>query len=160
MTLIRNRLIEIAPSLITNLKANGFGYVDNFLGIDTCLAMRKEAEEFYNDGHYSISQSTRFDANTNRVISYDKHNVYSMELDGKLYNNSPRLHEYVVSMVSNIVPILNDNFKDLSLITQQAANKLAVCTGNGSHYAKHFDKYVYILKTSFIIIIIIIIKYG
>lgn len=37
-----------------------------------------------------------------------------------------------------MVPILNDNLK-LSLNSEKAANKLAVCTGDGSYYDKHFD---------------------
>ena len=141
MNLIRKRLIEIGPELMTGLRENGFSYVDNLLGFDTCQEMRREAEQYYTDNHYSVSQSTRFDADSNKVIAYDKHNVYSMQLDGgDLYYKGQRLHEYVVSLVGSIVPILNDNFNDLQLTTTKAANKLAVCTGDGSYYDKHFDK--------------------
>ena len=141
MSLIRKRLIEIGPELMTGLRENGFSYVDNLLGFDTCLTMRREAEHYFFDNHYSVSQSTRFDADSNKVVAYDKHNVYSMQLDGgDLYYKGPRLHEYVAALVGGIVPILNDNFNDLRLTTAKAANKLAVCTGDGSYYDKHFDK--------------------
>ena len=141
MDLIRKRLIETGPQLMSGLRENGFSYVDNLLGFDTCQAMRLEAEQYFFDNHYSVSQSTRFDADSKKVVAYDKHNVYSMQLDGgDLYYKGPRLHEYVVQVVGSIVPILNDNFNDLQLTTTKAANKLAVCTGDGSYYDKHFDK--------------------
>ena len=140
MNLIKTRLIENSQTLMTNFRNNGYAYVDNFLGADTLRSMRKEAEELYKNNYYTISQSTKFDPNTGQVISYDKHNVYSMQLDGgELYYKGPRLHEYVVSMVKHITPILNENFKSLSLSSSSAANKLAVCTGDGSYYDKHFD---------------------
>lgn len=141
MNLIRKRLIEVGPELMSGLRENGFSYVDNLLGFDTCQVMRREAEQYFFDNHYSVSQSTRFDADSNKVVAYNKHNVHSMQLDGDdLYYKGPRLHEYVVALVGSIVPILNDNFSDLQLTTTKAANKLAVCTGDGSHYDKHFDK--------------------
>jgi len=140
MNLIRNRLNDNSKILIKNFKDNDFAYIDNFLGIETCNEMRKEAEMFYNNNHYTISQSTKYDIETDQVISYNKHNVYSMQLDGgELYYKGPRLHEYVVSMVKHVTTILNENFKSLSLSSSSAANKLAVCTGDGSYYDKHFD---------------------
>ena len=47
--------------------------------------------------------------------------------------------EYVVSTVKTIVPVLQLRFPEAHLCNQMASNKLAVCTGDGSSYDKHFD---------------------
>lgn len=140
MNLIRTQLNTNMPSLLASFEQKGYAIVDNFLGLSACEEMRREAENYYCKDYYTISQSTRFDIDTNQIVTYNKHNVFSMQLDGGTkYEQGKRLHEYVVSMVKTIVPMLNSYFNDLSLNPYQAANKLAVCTGDGSYYDKHFD---------------------
>ena len=129
-----NRIEEI----ISQLQRNGYAIVDEFLGSDISVVYRREAELMLSK--MVPSQSTRWDETSNSVIAYDKHNVLSTQLlGGEMYYSAPRLHEYIVSMVQNIVPLLSKTFPEAKLSPTLASNKLAVCLGDGSYYDKHFD---------------------
>ena len=87
-----------------------------------------------------MSQSTRYDPDTESVITYDKHNVFAMQLDGgEDYYRGPHLHEYIVSAVKSLVPALTEEFPEAMINAHMISNKLAVCTGGGSSYDKHYD---------------------
>jgi len=82
INLVRSRLEANMPALLTSFEKQGYAYIDNFLGYQACKEMRDEAEKLYNEKYYTLSQSTRFDLDTNEVVTYNKYNVYSMQLDG------------------------------------------------------------------------------
>eukprot|EP01036_Dinobryon_divergens_P027889 gene27889-36743_t len=131
---VANRVDEI----IGQLQRNGYAIVDEFLGSDISVIYRKEAELM--QSKMVPSQSTRWDETSKSIIAYDKHNVLSTQLlGGEMYYSAPRLHEYIVSMVQNIVPLLSKTFPEAKLSPSLASNKLAVCLGDGSYYDKHFD---------------------
>lgn len=139
-TRVNQAVNEHAKDICKGLQEKGYAIVDNFLGMETMDILRKEAEGFYNNNSMVISQSTRFDPETQTVVTYDKHNVYSMQLmGGDDYEKGPRLHEYVVSLVKSTVPPMLSTFPDSKLSPTLASNKLAVCIGDGSYYDKHFD---------------------
>ena len=119
--------------VIQGLKDKGWIVVDDFLGKDVCKVYRDEAAGFYARKEMTISKSTRWDSDTQSVITYDKHNVYATQLNGgEMYYVSPRLHEYVVSLIKSMVPSISEAFPDASLSATMASNKLAVCTGEGT----------------------------
>lgn len=125
-------------SIVDQLQNKGYAILDDFLGSDVSLLYRNEAEGM--QPKMVPSQSTRWDEASNSVIAYDKHNVLSTQLlGGEMYYSAPRLHEYIVSMVQNIVPLLSKSFPEANLSPTLASNKLAVCLGNGSYYDKHYD---------------------
>lgn len=129
-----------AEEIMTGLATKGWVTVDNFLGAEVCDTYRSEAVGYYSRNEMTISKSTRWDAETSSVVTYDKHNVFATQLNGgDSYYDGPRLHEYVVSLVKSLVPIISDRFPDACLNPQMASNKLAVCTGDGSYYDKHYD---------------------
>ena len=119
--------------IVRGLQDQGWFVCDDFLGKDVCKVYRDEAAGFYSRKEMTISKSTRWDSDTQSVITYDKHNVYATQLNGgDMYYVSPRLHEYVVSLIKSIVPPISDAFPDASLSPTMASNKLAVCTGDGT----------------------------
>lgn len=106
--------------------------VDNLLPEDTIRVLRKEAVALRREGFFQTSQSER-----NGVV-YEKNNVEAMQLDGdEQYFIAPRLHEYVVQTARSLPGLLNNG--DVDVDGSYAANKLAVCLGDGSSYDKHFD---------------------
>eukprot|EP00596_Hydrurales_sp_CCMP1899_P002396 CAMPEP_0119051420 /NCGR_PEP_ID=MMETSP1177-20130426/73041_1 /TAXON_ID=2985 /ORGANISM="Ochromonas sp, Strain CCMP1899" /LENGTH=274 /DNA_ID=CAMNT_0007030613 /DNA_START=248 /DNA_END=1072 /DNA_ORIENTATION=+ len=126
--------------IINGLKKKGWAAIDDFLGSDVCDMYRQEAVGFYERKDMTISKSTRWDNETNSVVTYDKHNVFATQLNGgDSYYDGPRLHEYVVSIVKSLVPIISEKFPEAHLSPLLASNKLAVCTGDGSSYDKHYD---------------------
>lgn len=126
--------------ILTGLEQKGWVTIDNFLGEDVCCKYRNEAVGYFTRNEMSISKSTRWDSDTNSVVSYDKHNVFATQLNGgESYYDGPRLHEYVVSLVKTMVPIISKRFPEACLHPTLASNKLAVCTGDGSYYDKHYD---------------------
>lgn len=71
-------------------------------------------------------------------MTYEKHNVEAMQLDGgDQYFDAPRLHEYVVQAARSLPSLLSNG--DVELDGAYAANKLAVCMGDGASYDKHLD---------------------
>lgn len=129
-----------ADEILTGLQHKGWVAIDNFLGEDVCRRYRDEAVGYFTRNEMSISKSTRWDSEMNSVVTYDKHNVFATQLNGgESYYDGPRLHEYVVSLVKTIVPIVSKKFPEACLNAALASNKLAVCTGDGSYYDKHYD---------------------
>lgn len=137
---VSNAIIKNSDKIISGLSTNKYAVVDNLLGTATLIEMRKEAELLYKNGNMIVSQSTKYDRTSRDVISYDKKNVYSCQLMGsEMYFHAPRLHEYIYSLSKTIIPLINDNFKFASLSNTMSSTKLAVCTGDGSRYDKHYD---------------------
>jgi Rps23 Pro-64 3,4-dihydroxylase Tpa1-like proline 4-hydroxylase len=129
-----------ADEILDGLQKKGWVVIDNFLGSNVCSAYRDEAVGYFSRSEMTISKSTKWDPETNSVITYDKHNVYATQLNGgDSYYDGPRLHEYVVSLVKSLVPIISNKFPEACLSPTLASNKLAVCTGDGSSYDKHYD---------------------
>ena len=129
-----------APEVVAGLRDVGWAVCDNFLGPALCQAYRDEATGFHRRQEMTVSKSTRWDAASASVVTYDKHNVYATQLvGGDMYYASPRLHEYVVALIKNLVPTVAEAFPEAALSATMASNKLAVCTGDGSSYDKHFD---------------------
>ena len=72
--------------------------------------------------------------------TYEKANVLSTNLvGGDSYHLSPRLIEYCVQLVSSLPLLVNAQFSEARLSSKVHTNKLAVCLGDGSQYAKHYD---------------------
>lgn len=140
MLLVSNTIKARSGDILTGLRDKGWAVCDNFLGNEVCELYRKEAAGYFDRNQMTLSKSTKWDADTHSVVTYDKRNVYATQLDGgEMYYSSPRLHEYVVSLVKTMVPIVQDEFPEASLSATMASNKLAVCTGDGSYYDKHYD---------------------
>jgi 2OG-Fe(II) oxygenase superfamily len=140
MAHVQNSVEKRADEIIRGLQSKGWVVIDNFLGADVCSNYRTEAVGYFTRNEMTISKSTRWDLETSSVVTYDKHNVYATQLNGgDSYYDGPRLHEYVVSVVKSLVPIVSNIFPDACLNPVLASNKLAVCTGDGSHYDKHYD---------------------
>ena len=140
MKIVRGAVERAAPKLLDGLADQGFAVVDNFLPSETVLAMRAECESLRSGGRMEVSKSSRWDASTNSLQTYDKHNVLSTNLaGGAAYHLSPRLVEYCVSMVSSLPPLVNQRFPEVKLSEKLHTNKLAVCLGDGSKYDKHYD---------------------
>lgn len=137
---VRSAIVKNSKLIIDGLSTKRYAVVDNLLGNDILEEMRKEAEVLYKNGNMIISQSTKYDKASGEVISYDKKNVYSCQLMGSdMYFHAPRLHEYIYSLSKTMIPLINSNFKLASLSNTMSSTKLAVCTGDGSRYDKHYD---------------------
>mmetsp|Transcript_8641 Transcript_8641/g.18986 ORF Transcript_8641/g.18986 Transcript_8641/m.18986 type:complete len:268 (+) Transcript_8641:114-917(+) len=140
MSVVAEAARKASPALIEGLSSKGWVCLDNFLGPEWSPALRAEAVHYYNSGYFSVSQSSRYDAATGGVHLYDKQNVFAMQLEGgDSYYEGPLLHEYIVSLTQTLAPILSEAFPEAHLNAQYASNKLAVCTGSGSAYEKHYD---------------------
>jgi Rps23 Pro-64 3,4-dihydroxylase Tpa1-like proline 4-hydroxylase len=88
----------------------------------------------------SLGQSTRWNAKSQAVETYAKDNVFTMQVQGgSEYTASPRLVEYIVEITKGLSGALNAANKAPVLQTTVQTNKLAVCLGDGSQYAKHYD---------------------
>lgn len=136
-----NAAVQIhSEGIITGLRTDGWSVIDGFLQTGLCGVMRAEAAFLYENNYFEKSQSTRWDWATQSVVAYDKHNVFSTQLNGgEAYFRAPRLHEYLVGMTRAVVPMLSSAFPEAQLSASMMSNKLAVCTGNGSAYDKHYD---------------------
>lgn len=129
-----------ADEILDGLEKKGWVVLDNFLGSNVCSIYRDEAVGYFSRNEMTISKSTKWDPETNSVVTYDKYNVFATQLNGgDSYYDGPRLHEYVVSLVKSLVPIVSRKFPESCLSPTLASNKLAVCTGDGSSYDKHYD---------------------
>jgi uridylate kinase len=77
----------------------GYYVKDGFLGADAAAAMRAEAVALHSAGEMSPGQSTRWNAATCAVETYDKAQVLTTQvLGGANYLKSPRLVEYIVAI--------------------------------------------------------------
>jgi len=140
MALVREAVRRAAPALLDGIAERGFGVVDAALPAETVLVMRAEADALRRGGSMVPSESTRWDEESGKVQTYQKPNVLSTNLvGGELYFASPRLHEYCVSLVATLPSLVNQRWPSTRLSNQIHTNKLAVCMGDGSHYAKHYD---------------------
>jgi Rps23 Pro-64 3,4-dihydroxylase Tpa1-like proline 4-hydroxylase len=129
-----------SASIVDGLESKGWALYDGLLDAQTCRDMRAEAVALYVKDYYAVSQSTRWDSESNRSITYDKRNVYSMQLNGgEQYYVAPKLHQDMVQITRTLQPILSQHFPEAMLSSTMMANKLAVCTGDGSAYDKHYD---------------------
>ena len=83
MSQVANAVSRAAPQVINGLRTQGWAVVDGFLSCpELSSAMRKEAETYFESGEMTLGQSTRFDPTTQSVVTYNKHNVFSMQLMG------------------------------------------------------------------------------
>lgn len=141
MKVVSSAASRAAPGIIEGLKTQGYAIVDNFLQLPSLRrSLRAEAEGYYETGAMELGTSTRFDPITQGMITYNKHNVFSMQLmGGDSYYQGPRLHEYTVAMTKALVPLLAAAFPEANLSPSLVSNKLAVCIGDGSAYDKHYD---------------------
>ena len=120
--------------------SNAICSVDNFLGGPLIQALRTEAESLL--PIMVPSQSTRWEEETQSVITYEKEGVLSTQIEGGTegYNATPRLVEYVVTLTQKLSEKINAIVPpEYQLSGTQQTNKLAVCLGNGSKYDKHID---------------------
>jgi 2OG-Fe(II) oxygenase superfamily len=114
--------------------------IDNFLGPELVIAMRKEAEALM--PRMVPSQSTRWDETTQSVIPYEKEGVISYQVEGGPdgYAASPILVEYIVTLTQQLSRKINEIVpSEFQLSDVKQTNKLAVCLGGGSKYDKHID---------------------
>ena len=82
MEMITTAFQNVSPEIIAQLNGRGYALIDNFLDPNLCLDMRNEAITLYNHDKFKTSQSTKWDPVTSSNLSYDKHNVFNMQLDG------------------------------------------------------------------------------
>ena len=137
---VQHAVNKYHESIIAQLSENNHALIDNFLTKSLCNKLRSESEDQLIKNRMTISKSTKYDINSQKVITYDKHNVYSMQMSGgEQYYTSPLLHEYLVGMVQSLHPLFVHHFPSSKLSGQNFANKLAVCIGDGSSYDKHYD---------------------
>ena len=123
---------ERAIAQLLSSKHKPFAVIDNFFPHTTIQALRNEAVRLRDNGNFVTSQSER------NGVTYEKHNVEAMQLDGgDQYFDAPRLHEYVVQAARSLPSLLSNG--DVELDGTFAANKLAVCLGDGASYDKHLD---------------------
>ena len=126
--------------LALDVDPNNIVVIDNFLGNELITSMRAEAESLLPT--LVPSQSTRWDEETQSIISYEKKGVLSTQIEGGTegYEKSPRLVEYIVTLTSHLSANLNQILPDAyHLSGDEQTNKLAVCLGDGSYYDKHID---------------------
>ena len=77
----------------------GYFVKDGFLGAEQAAAMRAEAVSLHSAGEMRPGQSTRWNAATCAVETYDKAQVLTTQvLGGENYLKSPRLVEYIVAV--------------------------------------------------------------
>ena len=140
MALVRGAVASHAEQICAHLSDDGYACIDGFLPPPTVARMRAEAEALLAAGELETSQSMRWDEDAGHVVSYAKHNVMATSLGLDKYELTPRLSEYVVSLVSSLTPRLNAHSGgSLALNEAAATNKLAVCLGDSSTYDKHID---------------------
>ncbi|KAJ1426709.1 2OG-Fe(II) oxygenase superfamily-domain-containing protein [Ochromonadaceae sp. CCMP2298] len=140
ISLVTAAVSRNAQKILEGLAHLGWVYVDDLLGGDLCEAMRGEAVSLYEGGAFTVSKSTRWDPSTDSAVAYDKHNVFSTQLNGgQAYYEAPRLHEYVVGMTQAVGAVVMEGFPQAQLSDKLMSNKLAVCVGAGSAYDKHYD---------------------
>jgi len=126
--------------LALDVDPNNIVVIDNFLGNELITSMRAEAESLLPT--LIPSQSTRWDEDTQSIISYEKKGVFSTQIEGGTvgYEKSPRLVEYIVTLTSHLAAKLNQILPySYHLSGDEQTNKLAVCLGDGSYYDKHID---------------------
>eukprot|EP00802_Teleaulax_amphioxeia_P004080 Tamp_04084.p2 GENE.Tamp_04084~~Tamp_04084.p2 ORF type:complete len:240 (+),score=55.55 Tamp_04084:2427-3146(+) len=100
----------VGAETLEALNANGYYVKDNFLGAEACAMMRAEAEVLYRSGAMSPGQSTRWNAETKEVETYDKTNVFTMQVQGGSdYIKSPRSVEYIVQITKVCEFFFNSN---------------------------------------------------
>lgn len=128
------------PKVMLDIDPNAVVVVDNFLGKDLIAAMRTEAESMLPNMVPSLS--TKWDEETQMIISYEKVGVLSTQIEGGVvsYHATPTLVEYIVTLTTHLTQKLNRILPDsYHLSTAEQTNKLAVCLGEGSYYDKHID---------------------
>ena len=104
MKLVTQSINRVSNKIVRDLKNDGFAVIDNVLGFEVCSYYRTEAQGYYDRKEMLTSQSTFFDQTTNAIVSYDKLNVLSTQLNGgDDYEKAPRLHEYVVALTKTMV---------------------------------------------------------
>jgi len=136
MTLVKNAVERNADALCAGLRDDGLYVGEGFLDAAAVVAMAGEARTL--DPILVPSQSTRWDGTA--TVAYDKEGVRSTQiLGGTLYEQAPRLTEYVVSLTEAVAEAVNgaDGLRRLSPAKQ--TNKLAVCDAPGAAYPKHID---------------------
>lgn len=125
----------------SEIDPNSICVVDNFLGSALISLMRKESESLV--PKMTPSQSSKWDERSQTVLSYDKLNVLSTQIEGgsmESYQQTPRLIEYIVTVTSALSNCINRIVPpSYQLSTIHQTNKLAVCLGDGSYYDKHID---------------------
>ena len=134
-------VLKAAPVIINGLRSPaGWAVCDGLLSAAACAQLRRESVTLFDSGQFLTSKSSRWDSQTRSLVYYEKRNVFSTELAGNdQYYSAPRLHEYVHATIKTIVPLLQNAFPEAHLSAVLASNKLAVCTGDGSSYDKHYD---------------------
>lgn len=137
---IASAINNASGAIINGLDTKGWAIVDDLLDNTLCQEMRSEAVRLYDEGYFGLSQSTRWDTESNSSVTYNKHNVFDMQLDGgEQYYVAPKLHHYMVAMTKTLQPILSERHPEAQLSPTMMSNKLAVCIGDGSAYDKHYD---------------------
>lgn len=140
MTQISESVARHGAAITEQLTQEGFAVVDSFLPAHTVAALRGECQGLLQSNRMVTSESTRFNAETGAIETYEKDNVRSYNLiGGTEYSHAPRLTEYCVALVQALPPVINAQLPAAALSDKLHTNKLAVCLGDGSLYAKHYD---------------------
>lgn len=141
-----------SEAIVEGLTTNGFSVIPNFFrqassssfppstSEPICAELRREAVNFFNNGRFRISQSTRWNtADPPELELFDKYNVYSMAHHPEDTPSGPTMARYCREMGAALVSLVNAQIDEVSLSDQLPINKLAVCTGDGSGYEPHLD---------------------
>jgi hypothetical protein len=110
------------------------------LSRDVIETIRRQAIELrFVDYRYEQSYSEIVDANTGKIIRFDKPGVYACEPDGSDYQTAPDMLHYTATMVRTLPNVLNDEIPYLGLRDDAYNAKLAVTGHGGSKYPRHVD---------------------
>ncbi|OQS04453.1 hypothetical protein THRCLA_03317 [Thraustotheca clavata] len=134
-----NVLLPLFPESVQEtikygLNTQGFCILRDFASSDIAMAMRRESERLYAEGH--MFQSNSVDAEGK---SYPKLNVYASELNGNEWDIAPTILHYTRSIMLQAPEMLNKLFPGLQISSRAYASKLAVSLGEGASYPKHCD---------------------
>ena len=100
MATVRSAVENAAPKLLEGLDEQGFAVIDDFLPRETVLAMRAECELLREGGRMQVSQSTKWDFETNSLVAYDKRNVLSTNLavSYACFKKSPHTYPFLAAL--------------------------------------------------------------
>lgn len=179
---VADSVIRARPAIVKGLYSQGWAEIPRFFGsadntvdfsdlksIDvftdlstssqrdtTCTHLRREAVEYYRNGRFRLSKSSRWSPDSDEIEYFDKTNVWSLNLKGVDHNpeesQGPYLESYVRCIAKEITQLVISCFPRAQLQAVSSSkearaapiplNKLAVCTGHdgkGANYEAHYD---------------------
>jgi Rps23 Pro-64 3,4-dihydroxylase Tpa1-like proline 4-hydroxylase len=135
-------LNSITPTLASSLHDNGYWISSTpLLSQPDIHKMREESIYLRSHGRFEQSYSEAIDA-SGKATRFDKAGVFACEPDGGDYDVAPTLLHYMSTIITQLPPMLNDNWDaqtDYSISNAAFNAKLAVTSSGGSGYPLHID---------------------